>query len=666
MIPTARRNSWTMFLIASWLALAAGLSCNRPSNRRPAVAEQQQGLVCDVGECIYAPDLCGNDLPGGDPYTDTGQVPCGGGPPHCACEDGRHCLVARDCISAVCSGGVCQEPTCNDGVKNSDESNVDCGGTSCPPCATGSECADGLDCLTGVCGGGSFCVPPRCLPTSCGDGVWNGDESDVDCGGSCAGCDIGETCDTSSDCLSTVCDEVCRITTCGDGVKDASETDVDCGGPDCRSCDDGQACGQDADCQSEHCAGGICQPANCDVNCESPPCGSCGSHCVNGVLDGDETDVDCGGSCQPCRSGRECSIDGDCLSDICSGNICQASCDDGDKNDSETDFDCGGSCPDKCSDDQACHSASDCESPRCDDNAYCGTHLGCFSEELEGEEDTCRAREEFVKGRLDNRKSSGPETIKAAMEADTKLVFLGEAHGSVSYSTYAKWLAELEKGGAAFNCIFLEIASIPEYQKVLDDFHRNTAWKDSIGKVPALRAVAPEEFAETAKKNTIRFIAVDLYFKPKTIEDVFKATELRNQTMANNIRAALQPMGCGKALMIVGQGHIDSNLWSEKTKSLPQFLTDAGVTKFKAVLIQPHRAAFNPGEPDPRLGKLEYGSTFQSPDPCKYSFKDDKLTDEWGFTVSSSLTRVDVLSQPGGKRKSSPWSLWNGYVKTAR
>jgi hypothetical protein len=56
-------------------------------------------------------------------------------------------------------------PTCNDDIQNGDETGVDCGG-SCTPCQT--------------------------EPT-CNDGIQNGDETGVDCGGSCTPCDTSTT-----------------------------------------------------------------------------------------------------------------------------------------------------------------------------------------------------------------------------------------------------------------------------------------------------------------------------------------------------------------------------------------------------------------------------------------------------------------------------------------
>lgn len=87
-------------------------------------------------------------------------------------------------VTNFCVGGGPQ-PTCDDGIQNGDETGVDCGG-SCAPCAT---CNDGIQNgnETGVDCGGSCAACP-----TCNDGIQNGDETGIDCGGSCAPCNTGE------------------------------------------------------------------------------------------------------------------------------------------------------------------------------------------------------------------------------------------------------------------------------------------------------------------------------------------------------------------------------------------------------------------------------------------------------------------------------------------
>lgn len=43
--------------------------------------------------------------------------------------------------------------TCSDGVKNQDETDIDCGSFLCPKCADTKECRYAFDCISGVCTG---------------------------------------------------------------------------------------------------------------------------------------------------------------------------------------------------------------------------------------------------------------------------------------------------------------------------------------------------------------------------------------------------------------------------------------------------------------------------------------------------------------------------------
>jgi hypothetical protein len=42
-------------------------------------------------------------------------------------------------------------PTCADGIKNQDESDLDCGGETCPKCADTKACNVAADCVSDVC-----------------------------------------------------------------------------------------------------------------------------------------------------------------------------------------------------------------------------------------------------------------------------------------------------------------------------------------------------------------------------------------------------------------------------------------------------------------------------------------------------------------------------------
>jgi hypothetical protein len=101
---------------------------------------------------------------------------------------------------------------------------------------------------------------PIDAPGSCTDGTRNGNETDVDCGGSCSACADTRTCALATDCTSGVCtNTVCQAPSCSDGVRNANELDVDCAGHcGARSCDANQACGGNADCASNLCTNAVC------------------------------------------------------------------------------------------------------------------------------------------------------------------------------------------------------------------------------------------------------------------------------------------------------------------------------------------------------------------------------------------------------------------------
>jgi hypothetical protein len=100
-----------------------------------------------------------------------------------------------------CPSGICHAPPqklCEDRALDGDESDVDCGG-SCRPCAGGGACTVAADCVTQACDGG------HCRAPSCGDAIRDGYEIDIDCGPGCGKCVDGAHCHESDDCLSGKC-----------------------------------------------------------------------------------------------------------------------------------------------------------------------------------------------------------------------------------------------------------------------------------------------------------------------------------------------------------------------------------------------------------------------------------------------------------------------------
>lgn len=228
---------------------------------------------CD-GTCHFEP------FPAGSPcamYKCTADsVPCAMG----VCTAEFACVQCTE--DAHCGAGHTCEPDnvcsrCDDGVKNGDETNVDCGG-SCPLCP--GTCNVDADCL------GGYCWENACV--SCHDGIQNGDETGVDCSrlfdghcGRCAGVNCGGL---NALCASNVCEgAVCCSTPCPlcyECKKDVGEcvpiiypyedfynasdplnlciNERVCDGKGKCGLYEGYSCSQDDDCASGKCVNGKC------------------------------------------------------------------------------------------------------------------------------------------------------------------------------------------------------------------------------------------------------------------------------------------------------------------------------------------------------------------------------------------------------------------------
>jgi len=110
-------------------------------------------------------------------------------------------------------------PTCSDHIQNGNETDVDCGGGTCPPCADHAKCKVPGDCQSSSCSGPSMML--TCQPPSCFDHIKNGTETDVDCGGGgCPKCLVGKSCHGTGDCTTNICNNGACV--CPDGMATVS------------------------------------------------------------------------------------------------------------------------------------------------------------------------------------------------------------------------------------------------------------------------------------------------------------------------------------------------------------------------------------------------------------------------------------------------------------
>jgi len=240
--------------------------------------------------------------------------------------------------------------SCRNGLRDGDETDIDCGGPDCGTCLSGRRCERGSDCLSAECAAGACtCVPlGECPQDACGSLRQCGEE--LDCGA----------------CASGVCYEnrCCTPRACGDaecGVfADGCGGTVRCGDEDCctpRTCehaslenrcgDFDDRCGASVSCSCENAQascylGECCTPHGCDG----------ATHCGVPISDG------CGGV-QTCG----CAADETCyLGECCARADCSAwagpgcaALDDG----------CGGTLSCGCAAGERCHEGECCTASAC-------------------------------------------------------------------------------------------------------------------------------------------------------------------------------------------------------------------------------------------------------------------------------------------------------------
>ncbi|MFO0619142.1 MAG: proprotein convertase P-domain-containing protein [Polyangiaceae bacterium] len=265
-------------------------TCGTTNAAKDSSCKDSDGIVCDgKGACVE----CTNVDFHCPPSTNECEIP--------ACTAGK-CVTTPVSESTPTSAGQtagdCKLIVC-DGA----------GGTK--PVDDDDPLDDGNDCTLDTCVAGVntpvTVMPGTACATNGGKVCGSGSKAAtcVECISN-ASCTNGEVCDTSND------NFVCVSPSCMDGMKDGSETGVDCGGT-CGACGNGQTCGVAGDCVSGFCSSGVCAACGSDANCPASSfCDSATSKCTPDKADG----ATCGGASQ-CTSGS--CADGVCCDTACAG-----------------------------------------------------------------------------------------------------------------------------------------------------------------------------------------------------------------------------------------------------------------------------------------------------------------------------------------------------------
>jgi hypothetical protein len=246
-------------------------------------------------------------------------------------------------------------------------------------------------------------------PEHCSNDKTDGDETGLNCGGSCGLCPTA-ACVTDADCASGICyKSKCALPTTPDACPMGGTEHCQV----CHNCGPNMACVADLDCTSGLCLEHLCVACDHTGNTCAAGDGACvGSRCLdvtcgNLIHDPGEDDIDCGGVCtatlgghlckvKPCAAdecgarcptlcgeGAPCASDADCVvkhCDLAGGGVatCQVQdhCLDGLQNNGETAVDCGGPECVGCGATKHCVVAADCVTGICN-AGVCSTPGHC-------------------------------------------------------------------------------------------------------------------------------------------------------------------------------------------------------------------------------------------------------------------------------------------------
>jgi hypothetical protein len=248
---------------------------------------------------------------------DRGLIPGQGGAGGTGGAGGADCTAPEDCpgIDDACKARRCAAGECG--------TDFAAAGAPCPEgvCDGSGEC---VECVSeDQCAEGEACVDDGCISILCTNGQVDPGESDVDCGGpSCPGCANGQTCDTYTDCASRFCDAGTCAPCVGDGDCVLTDWCDEAAGVCILKTNVGGSCDEPGQCTSGYCVDAICCENLCTDACES--CDSPGNEgaCIPYAA-GTDPENECGGA--------GCSGADNCMGATCGDGIegPEEGCDDG-------------------------------------------------------------------------------------------------------------------------------------------------------------------------------------------------------------------------------------------------------------------------------------------------------------------------------------------------
>jgi hypothetical protein len=241
-------------------------------------------------------------------------VDCGG--PDCGACQAEPCDPMHGCGDmTVCAEpeDVCCNTSCGATCQSCTQKNGSAADGTCSAVPVGKDPFNQCS-MTGTgSAGGCGATMERC---ACEDGVKNQNETDIDCGGdACPGCGGGKQCNTFSDCAAEVPGETpecingaCCESLCNQSCRMCNPTgqcvSVPAGATDPNMiCTSNQACGAGTTgCVAK--AGAACNPAVGGADCLSGSCSAAKK------------------TCNPGASGKPCNGNADCTSGTCQNNAC--------------------------------------------------------------------------------------------------------------------------------------------------------------------------------------------------------------------------------------------------------------------------------------------------------------------------------------------------------